>query len=301
MIATGKDSMALFSFTPEERRYQDARLQPVIADAWAADGGVAWWRACPEIADAHRQLAPRYRVEGTDAWIAYLKTVLAMTWAATGYFVPIDFWPFILPPVPLDQTGHHNFRDLLNGQRLVTGVFSLDNLRANKQYALLLAHLICCPDPIHTAAEIPEPAYPWPFVIVLPTQATPRVERQEDIGHAQWQIAERIERRLFKTAKQARAYGVSTASQERQAKIAVARQEAAHIVCQHYDELLAANPISKDLIGVIVEKEYPDLMAACSVPDAEIGLNKRTVRALHKEGRIAQGQKPRGSGRPTKR
>jgi len=286
VIATGKDGMALFTFTPEERRYQDARLQTVIADAWAAESGVAWWRAQPEIADAHRQLAPRYRVEGTDAWIAYLETVLAMAWEATGYFVPVDFWPFIPPPAALDATGRTGFKVVHDTQRAQAKVFDPATVRANRHYGLLIGHLIVCPDPIHTAAEIPEPAYPWPFVIVLPTGATPRVERQEDISHGQWKIAERIERRLFKNAQQARVYGASTASQERQAKIAVARQEAARIVCQHYDELLAANPMSKDLIGVIVDKEYPDLMAACSVPDAEIGLNKRTVRALHREGRI---------------
>ncbi len=293
--------LSFFTFTDKERREQDGRLQPIIAAAWEKDGGVAWWRDLPEVKQQHRQWSSSYRVEGTQAWAEYVEIVLGMTWAATGYFVPIDFWPFIPPPIPLNQTGHRGFRDVLNGQRLVAGVFSLDNLRGNKHYALLLAHLIWCPDPIDDAAHLIAPPYPWPFLLKHDEVKTFRLERQEDIGHAQWQIAERIERRLFKNAQQARVYGTSTASQERQAKIVVARQEAARIVCQHYDELLAANPMSKDLIGVIVEKEYPDLMAACRVPDAEIGLNKRTVRALHKEGRIAQGQKPRGSGRPTKR
>ncbi len=299
VIATGKESMALFTFTPEERRFQDARLQPVIADAWAAEGGVAWWRAQTEIADVHRQLAPRYRVEGTDAWIAYLGTVLAMAWEATGYFVPVDFWPFIPPPAAIDATGHTGFKVVHDTQRAQAKVFDPATVRANRHYGLLIGHLIVCPDPIHTAAEIPEPAYPWPFVIVLSAGATPRVERQEDIGHGQWKIAERIERRLFKNAQQARVYGASPAAVERQAKVARARQDAARVVCRLYDEGRQSGKASGAIIGNIIR--HDDFIAACSVPGAEVGVTERTVRALHKEGRLARGEPLPRSGRPTKR
>ena len=216
-----------------------------------------------------------------------------------GYFVPVDFWPIIPPPAALDATGRVGFKVVHDTQRAQAKVFDPATVRANRHYGLLIGHLIVCPDPIHTAAEIPEPAYPWPFVIVLPTQATPRVERQEDIGHEQWKIAERIERRLFKNAKQARVYGASPAAVERHSKVARARQAAALVVCRLYDEFAQSAHGPGDIIAAI--KDHGDFTAARSVPGADLGVTERTVRALHKEGRLAQGQAPPRQGRPAKR
>jgi len=177
-----------------------------------------------------------------------------------GYFVPVDFWPIIPPPAALDATGRVGFKVVHDTQRAQAKVFDPATVRANRHYGLLIGHLIVCPDPIHTAAEIPEPAYPWPFVIVLPTQATPRVERQEDIGHEQWKIAERIERRLFKNAKQARVYGASPAAVERHSKVARARQAAALVVCRLYDEFAQSAHGPGDIIAAI--KDHGDFTAA---------------------------------------
>lgn len=295
--------LPVFFFTPAQRREQDGRLRSIIAAAWEKDGGVAWWRGLPEVQEQHRQWAASYRIDGTQAWAEYVEIVLAMTWAATGYFVPIDFWPFIPPPVPLNQTGHRGFRDVLNGQRLVAGVFSLDNLRANKHYALLLAHLIWCPDPIDDAAHLIAPPYPWPFLLKQDEVKTFRVERQEDIGDTQWKIAEQIERKLFRDAKQARAYGVSAASRERQKekqdRMAPVERAAGRAITRAYDDLLASGAAGKDIISAIMVD--PTVQAACNVTGAEIPLTPRKIRDLHREDCKAHGLDLPKPGRPAKR
>jgi len=198
--------LLLFEFTPEERRDQDTRLQPVIDDAWADPAGVASWRKRPEIQRMHRRWARSYRIEGTEAWTEYVEMVLAMARSQAGDFAPVDFWPANPALAALDRDGEEGFTQVVETQRIVAGVFSFDHMRANKQYALLLAHLIWCPDDITDAGQIITPPYPWPCVLVRRDPAEPyRLERQEDIaGDIQWRLAETFEKDLFKEARQAR-------------------------------------------------------------------------------------------------
>ncbi len=295
--------LSFFTFMPEQRREQDGRLRSVIAAAWEKEGGVAWWRDLPEVKQQHRQWSSSYRAEGTQAWAEYVEIVLAMTWAATGYFVPIDFWPFIPPPVPLDRKGHIGFEVILNTQREVAGVFSPENLRANKHYFLLLAHLIWCPDPINDASHLIAPPYPWPFLLKQDEVKTFRLERQEDIGDTQWKIAEQIERKLFRDAKQARAYGVSAASRERQRekqdRMAPVERAAGRAITRAYDDLLASGTAGKDIISALMDDTT--VQAACNVPEAKIPLTARKIRDLHREDCKAHGLALPKPGRPAKR
>lgn len=293
-----------FSFTPEERRYQDRRLQSVIANAWREEGGVVWWRSQPEVKEFHQQRARFYKVEGTHAWADYIEVVLAMTWAATGYFVPIDFWPFVPPPATLDRTGRLGFEVVLNTQREAAGVFSPDSLRANKHYALLLAHLIWCPDPIHDAANLIAPPYPWPVVLVKRDAAeTFRLERQEDIDDSQWEVAERCERQLFREAKQTRAYGVSAAAagrrQDMQEKMAHVNRATGRAITRAYDAFLASEKPPRDIIGAIMRD--PAVEDAYSLDGVKIPLTPRKIRELHKADCLARGLTLPRPGRPSKR
>ncbi len=293
-----------FTFTPEERSYQDRRLQSVIANAWREEGGVVWWRSQPEVKEFHQQRARFYKVEGTLAWADYIEIVLAMTWAASGYFVPVDFWPFVPPPAKLDRTGHLGFEIVLNTQREAAGVFSPDNLRANKHYALLLSHLIWCPDPIHDAANLIAPPYPWPVVLVKRDAAeTVRLERQEDIGDSQWAIAERIERRLFRDAKQTHAYGVSASAaarrQDMHEKMARVNRATGRAITHAYDAILSSENPPKDIIEELMRD--PAIEDAYSLDGVKMPLTPRKIRKLHKEDCTVHGRPLPRPGRPSKR
>jgi len=291
---TGTSDLSFSPFTHAQRREQDRRLQPVIAAAWEQEGGPAWWRRVPEVKETHQRLAQSYRVEGTLAWADYIEIVLAMTWAASGYFVPVDFWPFVPPPAKLDRTGHLGFEIVLNTQREAAGVFSPDNLHANKHYGLLLAHLIWCPDHIDDAAQLMAPLYPWPFVLKRDEVGILRLERQEDIGDSQWPIAERIERRLFKDAKQVRVYGVSAASDARQEKMTRTRLDTGRVVDHLYDELRGA----PDIWGQV--KKRLAQMGAWNVSKLGITDTEDNLRAVRNDYRASQGLPPAERGRPRK-
>jgi len=300
---TGTSDLSFFPFTHAQRREQDRRLQPVIAAAWEQEGGPAWWRRVPEVKETHQRLAQSYRVEGTQAWADYVELVLGMTWAATGYFAPVDFWPFVPPPVPLDQGGHTSFRDILNGQRLVASVFSLDNLRANKHYGLLLAHLIWCPDHIDDAAQLMAPLYPWPLVLKQDEVGILRLERQEDIGDSQWAIAERIERRLFRDAKQTHAYGVSASAaarrQDMHEKMARVNRATGRAITHAYDAILSSENPPKDIIEELMRD--PAIEDAYSLDGVKMPLTPRKIRKLHKEDCTVHGRPLPRPGRPSKR
>jgi len=291
-----------FTFTSDERAYQDRRLRSVISSAWEKEEGIAFWRNTPEIKCVHRQWARSYRVPGTEAWSRYREMVLAMAWSAADYFVPVDFWPHKPPYGALNQKQQETFRDMLNTQRKVAGVFSPENLRANKHYALLFAHLIWCPDPIQDAAHPIAPPYPWPFVVRIEGRHK-YIERQEDIADNQWEIAERIERKLFRDTKQARAYGVSAASLQRQKEaqdnMTPVRRAAGRAITHAYNAYRATGTAGKDIIGAIMDD--PTVKAAFNVPGAKIRLTPRTIRALHKEDCLARGLDLSKRGRPPKR
>ena len=190
-----------FTFTDDERAAQDARLNPIIAELWKA-GGITWWRNGPEFQAAHQRWLTMFSAADVRVIPDYLNTVLAMATTAAGPFVPVDLWPSVPRPAAVSLKGHLAFQVVTNTIREGAGVFTLGKLRRNKHYGLLVAHMLCWPEPIEDASQILEPGYPWPFIIKVDEEGTPRLERQEDIRGEQWDIAQRIETALFEDARQ---------------------------------------------------------------------------------------------------
>lgn len=288
-----------FTFTSDERAYQDRRLRSVISSAWEKEEGIAFWRNTPEIKCVHRQWARSYRVPGTEAWSRYREMVLAMAWSAADYFVPVDFWPDAPPRTFLDQSQRVIFEVILNTQREVAGVFSPDRLRSNKHYYLLLAHLIWCPAPITegNVADIIAP-YPWPFVIRHDEMNIPRMEPQEDLGPDMEVTAMRVHRDLQRDARQAaRTYDVSRAEVERRERVKQARLDAgrvANILYKEYERQGKDNIIARIM-------KHDDFKKMCRRPGAEINITRRNVQLLRKEYLEAiEGYSPK-RGRPTKK
>ncbi len=210
-----------FTFTSDERAAQDARLNPIIAELWKA-GGITWWRNGPEFQAAHQRWLTMFRAADLRVIPDYLNMVLAMATTAAGPFVPVDLWPSVPPPVKLSPEGRLAFQVITNTIREGAGVFTPGKLRRNKHYYLLVGHVLCWPEEIREGSDIIDPCYPWPFVIKVDEEGSPRLERQEDIRGEQWDIAQRIEMTLFEDARQVDRlpYGTSqTAKTRRDIKV----------------------------------------------------------------------------------
>jgi len=292
-------STPAFIFSGEERAAQDARLDPIIARLWEADGEgtVRWWRGAPEFqAMTHQRWLPLFRAGITEVVPDYLNAVLAMAIAAAGPFVPVDLWPSVPRPINLDHRGQVAFQVAAIRMRDGVGVFTPGKLCRNKHYALLVAHAILWPDEIHAGADLLPDCYPWPFVIKLDEEGSPRLERQEDIRGEGWDLAQRIETALFAVARQADdlPYGASAASVERRERGTRARLDAGRIVDRLYDE-------EQGKPGIIERiKKHRDFKAVWSNPDLQLVGVDDNIRAVRNEYRRAQGLPPVNRGRPRK-
>ncbi len=235
----------LFTFKDEERAAQDSRLDPIIADLWKA-GGIPWWRAQPEIQAAHEEWLTRTMAGDDGAMADYLNMVLAMAIAASAPFVPVDIWPNIPPPAKLDPDARVAFQVIANTIREGAGVFTAGKVRRNKHYALLVAHLLFWPEEIRQGGDIFDLCYPWPFVIRIDEEGSPRLERQEDIRDEGWGIAQRIEAALFDDARQVDRlpYGTSQTARSRRDMKAERRLFAGEIANRLY-ETNSAEEIAK--------------------------------------------------------
>ncbi len=236
-----------FTFTSDERAAQDARLNPIIAELWKA-GGITWWRNGPEFQAAHQRWLTMFSAADLRVIPDYLNMVLAMATTAAGPFVPVDLWPSVPPPVKLSPEGHLAFQVITNTIREGAGVFTPGKLRRNKHYYLLVGHLLCWPEEIREGSDIIDPCYPWPFVIKIDEEGSPRLERQEDIRGEQWDIAQRIEMTLFEDARQVDRlpYGTSQTAKSRRDMKAERRLFAGEIANRLYEtngaEEIAENP-----------------------------------------------------------
>lgn len=237
----------LFTFKDEERDAQDARLNPIIAELWKA-GGITWWRNGPEFQALHQRWLTMFSADDLRVIPDYLNMVLAMATTTAGPFVPVDLWPSVPPPVKLSPEGRLAFQVITNTIREGAGVFTPGKLRRNKHYHLLIAHMLCWPEEIREGSDIIDPCYPWPFVIKIDEEGSPRLERQEDIRGEQWDIAQRIEMTLFEDARQVDRlpYGTSQTAKSRRDMKAERRLFAGEIANRLYEtnsaEEIAENP-----------------------------------------------------------
>jgi len=288
-------SAPAFTFTSDERAAQDARLHPIIAEIWKA-GGVTWWRNGPEFQALHQRWLTMFSADDVRVIPDYLNMVLALATTAAGPFVPVDLWPSVPRPAAVSLKGHLAFQVVTNTIREGAGVFTLGKLRRNKHYGLLVAHMLCWPEPIEDASQILEPGYPWPFIIKVDEEGTPRLERQEDIRGEQWDIAQRIETTLFEDARQADdlPYGASPTAVERRERVTRARLDAGRIVDRLYDE-------EQGKPGIIERiKERGEFVAVWSNLDPQLADTADNIRAVRKEYRRALGLPPVNRGRPRK-
>lgn len=288
-----------FTFTPEERAAQDRRLNPIIADLWKA-GGITCWRNGPEFQAAHQRWLTMFRAGNTDVIPDYLNTLLAMAIAAAGPFVPVDLWPSVPRPVELAPEGRVAFQVVTNRLREGVGVFTPGKLHRNKHYYLLVAHMLCWPEPIEDGHDIIDWAYPWPFVIVLDEERTPRLQRQEDIRGEGWDIAQRIETALFEEARQTDPlpYGASAAAVERHDRrhdrAIRARVNVGRVVDRLYDEEQGKPGIFERI------RKRDEFVAVWSNPDLQLANTDDNIRAVRNDYRRAQGLPPVNRGRPRK-
>jgi len=284
-----------FTFTSDERAAQDARLNPIIAELWKA-GGITWWRNGPEFQAAHQRWLTMFSAADLRVIPDYLNMVLAMATTAAGPFVPVDLWPSVPPPVKLSPEGRLAFQVITNTIREGAGVFTPGKLRRNKHYFLLMAHVLLWPEEIRAGSDIIDLCYPWPFVIVLDEERTPRLQRQEDIRGEGWDIAQRIETTLFEDARQADdlPYGASPTAVERRERVTRARLDAGRIVDRLYDE-------EQGKPGIIERiKERGEFVAVWSNLDPQLADTADNIRAVRKEYRRALGLPPVNRGRPRK-
>jgi len=290
-----------FTFSDKERAAQDARLDPIIADLWEAGGdfSVTSWRSDPEFhALTHQRWLDMFQAARTtgDTTVIpnYLDAVLAIARTAAGPFIPIDVWPSVPRPTNLDHRGQVVFQVVANKMREGAGVFTPGKLRRNKHYFLLMAHVLLWPEEIRAGSDIIDLCYPWPFVIVLDEERTPRLQRQEDIRGEGWDIAQRIETTLFEDARQADdlPYGASPTAVERRERVTRARLDAGRVVDRLYDE-------EQGKPGIIERiRKHRDFEAVWSNPDLQLVGVDDNIRAVRNEYRRAQGLPPVNRGRP---
>ena len=283
-----------FTFTSDERAAQDARLNPIIAELWKA-GGITWWRNGPEFQALHQRWLDMFRAADLRVIPDYLTMVLAMATTAAGPFVPVDLWPSVPPPVTLSPEERLAFQVITNTIREGAGVFTAGKVRRNKHYALLVAHMLCWPEEIREGSDIFDSCYPWPFVIKVDEEGTPRLERQEDIRGEQWDIAQRIETTLFEEARQADRlpHGASHTARGRRDMKAQRRLYAGEIANRLYDTMppktIAKHPAFKDAL-------MADDGAAIGRIESDDG-----VRKLIRLYREAHNLPPLPRGRPSKK
>jgi len=250
-----------FTFTSDERAAQDARLHPIIAELWKA-GGITWWRNGPEFQALHQRWLTMFSAADLRVIPDYLNMVVAIATTAAGPFVPVDLWPSVPPPVKLSPEGRLAFQVITNTMREGAGVFTSGKVRRNKHYALLIAHMLCWPEEIHTGADLLPDCYPWPFVIKIDEEGTPRLERQDDIRGEGWGIAQRIETALFDEARQADPlpYGTHPATESRRGERSDRRLLAGEV----------AYRLRQEGVGLKVIRTHPEFVAALSAPDGSI-------------------------------
>lgn len=247
-----------FSFSVDERTAQDARLDPIIADLWAARGEftVTWWRDSEPFRSVIHPLwlnmfAAARTTGDTTVLGAYLNAVLALATTAAGPFVPVDLWPSMPPVYTLPRKGQFAFDVAANKMREGAHVFTPGKLRRNKHYFLLIAHLLLWPEEVHAGADLLPHCYPWPFIIKIDEEGTPRLERQEDIRGEGWDIAQRIEMTLFEDTRQVDRlpYGTSQTAKSRRDIKVERRLLAGEIANRLYDtmdpETIAKHPAFK--------------------------------------------------------
>lgn len=211
------DALPFDGFTEEERTYQDLRLNEIIAQLWSgADKGnehsIKEWRDDPGVTYLRRSLFALPRDAAVSAYFGLVRAIVAANSERSIPFVPVDLpaalWPHDTQPVALFDASLTAFHIAGNILRDEAGVFTPGKLRVNKHYTLLIAHMLCWHKEIRDAKQIIR-AYPWPFVVRIDEEGTPRVDRQPDIRGDQWDLASRIERTLFDSIQQtgALAYG----------------------------------------------------------------------------------------------
>ncbi len=209
-----KPTSLIASLTAQDRFEQDQRLNMVIPPLWQDETlldvrrGLQW---------AHAHIHRVTAVDVGRGYDWYVNGVLGLAMPGDAPFIPVDMWPWEPPRYTYTREAYSASQIVINLLRKGVGLFTPSDLTLNKHYALLIAHILLCPDDIVTAETIPDP-YPWPFVIRRKAQGTPYVEVQVDAESGLRRAAARVEGALHKSLQQAEPlpYGALSRSPLRQ-------------------------------------------------------------------------------------